>query len=411
MGLLNDSVTDSVLGLPWAGAEMSAAKTGLQYDPATATRMALAKDPLSLDQAMMADAQSKGDSQGYLSAYLKSLTDANRLHISSMSGNVTGFGLPPWVLASMANYNPQSGKFTANGRQQLIPGATDTEQALEAAEARGKAAGEVERVWNPATQQYEYVPRSNITGGRAPPAAAGPANSSGSGISAAPGPQQGSFLSSLGRESGGYVQQLQEGADAAVNANYALDQMLKDSEKVSLGPAAGAKEWGLKNLTAVGQVFGVNVPSNLADYQELDKYANQIAFAATRQMGSREAAQIVHLQMQSNPNKELTAGAFTDLAQSMKAMNNYLIAKNQALQQAARTNGGDAMQAAAQWTKTVDPRVWDLALSPQMGEKWAATIGKNKIQSAWQYLSPDEQAAVVRNIPMSVRQQWLKPTS
>ncbi|MGH9352343.1 MAG: hypothetical protein ACRD2G_09310, partial [Terriglobia bacterium] len=125
-----------------------------------------------------------------------------------------------------------------------------------------------------------------------------------------------------------------------------------------------------------------------------------------RQMGSREAAQIVHLQMQSNPNKELTANAFTDLAGSMKAMNSYVMAKNYAIQQGSQQSGNPQL-AAAKWTKDIDPRVWDLTLSPQMGEKWASTIGVNKIESAWPYLSQDEQQSVIANIPPDLRKQWL----
>lgn len=112
-------------------------------DPAYITQSKLAGDPLVIDQAEMAQAAQSKDPQAYLSAYTKYLTDANRLHISSMSGNVTGFGLPPWVLQSMVGYNPQTGKLTANGRQDLIPGAASTEAALAAAREGAETAARV----------------------------------------------------------------------------------------------------------------------------------------------------------------------------------------------------------------------------------------------------------------------------
>src|SRR6185312_6239364 len=112
-------------------------------DPNLITQQALAKDPLTLDKALMNEATQSRDPQAYLSAYTKYLTDANRLHISSMSGNVTGFGLPPWVLQSMVGYNPQTGKLTANGRQDLIPGAASTEAALAAAREGAETAARV----------------------------------------------------------------------------------------------------------------------------------------------------------------------------------------------------------------------------------------------------------------------------
>ena len=115
----------------------------LTADPAYITQSKLAGDPLVIDQAEMAEAARAQDPQAYLSAYTKYLTDANRLHISSMSGNVTGFGLPPWVLQSMVGYNPQTGKLTANGRQDLIPGAASTEAALAAAREGAETAARV----------------------------------------------------------------------------------------------------------------------------------------------------------------------------------------------------------------------------------------------------------------------------
>jgi hypothetical protein len=60
--------------------------------------------------------------------------------------------------------------------------------------------------------------------------------------------------------------------------------------------------------------------------------------------------------------------------------------------------------------RDIDPRVWDLTLSPQMGEKWAKTIGKDAIERAYPYMTPEERASLLQNIPMDVRKAWL-PTS
>lgn len=74
--LLNAAVQDSILGLPWANAELTAAKTGLQYDPATATRVAAAKNQISQDQLQLAQAYASGNPQLIEGMKRKLLTDA-----------------------------------------------------------------------------------------------------------------------------------------------------------------------------------------------------------------------------------------------------------------------------------------------------------------------------------------------
>jgi len=221
------------------------------------------------------------------------------------------------------------------------------------------------------------------------------------------GPQEEEGLKGRGKESADYLGKLSDAADNARDTNYSLDQMLQAARNVQLGPGASVRAWGEKWLSGLGQQFGIPPSTELANYTELEKYSNKIAFASARQMGSREAAQIVTLQMQSNPNKAMVPEAFQDVALSMKAMNNYIIDKNAALQQ----HPTDSQAAAAKWTQNVDPRVWALTLSPQMGEKWAKTLGKNAIEAAYQYMTPAERATLIANIPQDVRNAWLKPTS
>lgn len=403
MGLLNNGVTDSILGLPWANAELSAAKTGLQYDPGTAARMAAAKNQISQDIQQLYQAYASGNPQLIQGMQTKLKTDMGQLHVGSMSGIMTA----QQPNGSWTTIDPRTGlrTNTATGST-LLPGAAGAQGAMAAAHALGEAQGETVDVGG------VPVPKMSVLGPFSrTPAAGAPA----AGVNA---PGGNPFLKLLGQakytaetadEGSKLGNQYQEAADAARQTNYNLDQMIADAKTASLGPAAGAKEWMAKQAAGLAQMFGVKTATpQLNSYQELDKYANQVAFTATRAMGSREAAQIVHMQMESNPNKSLTPEAFADLAGSMKAMNNYVIAKNLFVQQQAKANGGDLRLASAQWTRTVDPRVWDLALSPAMGEKWAATIGKNNIEAAWPYLTADEQQALVANIPMSVRAQWLK---
>lgn len=364
----------------------------LQNDPRFVQQKALATNPIAMDAALLQQAQASGaPSQIAQGLQTKLKTDLGQLHIGSMSGILTR-QLPD---GSWTTTDPRTGLATNTvSGSTLMPGAAQAQRAMAAAHALGEAAGEVTNVGG------VPIPRLQALGQGGSGAAAGSGNSLTDLL------RKGTYQKQIGEEGGKQVLSYQEAADAARNANYALDQMMQDAKSVSQGPASGVLEWGLKGIAGVGQVFGVAPPKSLSSYQELDKYANQVAFAATRQMGSREAAQIVHLQMQSNPNKELTAPAFADLAGSMKAMNSYIMAKNVAIQQAAAQSGNPEL-ASAKWTKEIDPRVWDLTLSPEMGQKWASSIGRNKIESAWPFLSPEEQQALVSNIPMALRKQWL----
>lgn len=396
---------------PLGKAAMQAAQIAMQTNPQLASTMAAAKSTLAQDRLMYSQAQQRGDQLGMRAARMKYLKDAGLVNVAAYNGAVTTMGgLTPGEVGA-STINPIQGVQTQNGVESAIPGAPQTQQILAGAKALGAARGKTVPVGG------IPIPELDVLGGNAgassatpgAPAAGGPA-----GAAAGQNPflnllRAGRYATDTAAQGAELGKTYQEGADAARTTNYALDQMMQDAKTASVGPGAPVREWVEKHFTGLAQLVGVNIaPGELNSYQELDKYGNQVAFAAARQMGSREAAQVVELQMESNPNKSLTPGAFSDLAGSMKAMNNYIIAKNAAIQQAAQTNGGNLQLAASQWTRNIDPRVWDLTLSPTMGEKWAANIGKDKIESAWQYLTPDEQQALVQNVPMSVRKQWLK---
>jgi hypothetical protein len=385
---------------PVGKAAMQAAQIAMQTNPQLATQMAAAKSALSQDQQLYQQAQQGGDKLGMRAAQMKYLKDAGMVNVAAYNGAVTTMGgiTPSQVGAN--TLNPVQGIQTQNGVESPIPGALATQQAQAAAKGLGGAAGRTVEVGG------VPVPALRVLGGAGAttPSAGAPGANPFLGLLG-----QARYTSDTAAQGAELGKTYQEGADAARQTNYALDQMIQDANQASLGPAAGVKEWIDKRGAGLAQLFGLNIPTpELNSYQELDKYGNQVAFAAARQMGSREAAQVVQLQIESNPNKSLTPTAFADLAGSMKAMNSYVIAKNLAVQQAAQQNGGNLQIASAQWAKSIDPRVWDLTLSPTMGQKWASNIGKAKIEGAWQYLTADEQQALVRNIPMALRKQWLQ---
>ena len=191
-----------------------------------------------------------------------------------------------------------------------------------------------------------------------------------------------------GEEGAHQVVSLQDAAQSAQQANFQLAQILKDGQSVVTGPTAGARKWMDTATGYMQQWLGLPVPKSLANYQELDKYANQVAFSASRQLGSREAAQIVKLEQESNPNKTMVPAAFRDLIGAAHTANDYVIAQNQYVQRVAQRNGGNALYAQANFTSNADPRVWELAISPELAAKWTPEIGIPQVAKVMPYMLP-----------------------
>lgn len=357
--------------------------------------------------------------RGFGMQYLKETGQltVDRNGVVYFPGGLDKKGMPNFLFA-----NVNTGRQGGNQGVALMPGEAQAVAQTSRAQASGPAAFNIipkvdpdtgEETPSTAAQLAAAAGGGGVPGGTAP-SSSNPAQAGNSRIPAAQapgtkpvlklGPQQEDFLAGRGKGAAEYLNELQKSAESASDTNYSLNQMLQAAKGATLGPGAPTRMWLEKNFSAVGQLLGVEPSGELSNYQDLEKYANKIAFAATRQMGAREAAQIVELQMQSNPNKALNQEAFLDISNSMKAMNQYIIDKNAALAK----SGKNAQAAAAQWTQRIDPRVWALTLSPEMGAKWAETIGPQDIHEAFRFMTPQEKAALVNNIPPELAAKWLK---
>jgi len=409
------------IGAPGAQGIEDYGKLAAQYDPRLATELAYAKSNIAQDLRGKQEALARGDTQAATLWDNKLLQDAGALQVARNSGIRQQLILSGPNAGQWSMYNPENMTYGLGNSIAPIPGATATKEALAGATARGEAQGQLAEVVDPRTHRSYFVPRSALLEGAgsggapaapaAPTVPGAPGAPAPGGASATPlaslSPGEQGYLEERGRESAKYVTTLQEAADSATTTNYGLDQMIANARNAQLGPGAAARQWVENAVAGFGQQFGMAPPRELSNYEQLDKYANQIAFAATRQMGSREAAQIVELQMRSNPNKQLVPEAFAGLVQSMKAMNNYVIAKNTAIQAQSGADNDSALQAASVWTQRVDPKVWDLSLGPQLASRFAPTLGTAKIATALPFMSHEDGVAVIRNIPASMRAQVL----
>jgi len=368
--------------------------------PQYVTQKGVAGNVLTQDQYLIDHASTPQQRQAALTKYQ---TDAGQLRISNNTGAVTAVGIP---MPNFSTSNAQTGTLTTQNGQTLLPGATQTRAALAQAQATGEEAGKApyDMVTVKDQQGNAYlVPKSSLLspqtpGSTQPPGTSGPALSE-------IGPQTEHALAGRGQQAATYVTQLQDAADAATTSNYALDNVVSAARGATLGPGAPAREAVLKGFTALAQAVNPSFkpPTELSSYQELDKYGNQLGFATARTLGSREAAQIVQLAIASNPNKTLTPQSFGFIASSMKAMNNYVIAKNQAIQGAEQRTPGSAQQASSIWTSNVSPQAWDLALDPGIAATIAPKLGADKISASLPFMSSSDAVAAFRNIPASLR--------
>lgn len=389
-------------------AAVEAANSIFEHSPAYITATATAKDQITQDQAQLDAAMASRDPLKIAAARMKYLTDSKAVDIANNNNAVTTFGgITPEMLGMSAS-NPGQGTQTINGVQTPIPGAIGTQAALAGAKAGAESAAEYAPIYDAKGNQIGFAPRSAILS--RPPGAPGSAPGA-AGAGGAPsfglGPSAHAQLAGTGEASAKYIENLQTQADNATQTNYALDQMITAARGAQIGPGAGARQWVENAAAALGSPFGIKPPKELANYQDLAKYGNQIAFAATRQMGSREAAQIVEMQLKSNPNAQLTPDAFADLTQSMRAMNSYVIAKNSAVQGVA-TDQASALKAASLWTSKIDPRVWDLSLGPDLAKNFAGQIGVTKIATALPVMASDDALRVMRNLQPAMQGQVLR---
>lgn len=388
------------------------ATTQLANDPANQTRLAEAKSTLAQDALGLQQAQASGDQQAIRNWQIKALTDAGRLKIPNNGGGATLVGGGDVNQLGLSSISSEQGTGVGPNGMYALPGATRAKAAIAGAVTGAQSANEYVPVFDSKGNQTGYTPRGSILSqapsapsgsGAVPPTAAPSSGGSNFGL----GPQTSTALADRAKQGQDYLTTTQKASDDATTANYALDNVISASRGASLGPGAPAREYIEKQAATLSQIFGGQPPPELSNYQELDKYGNQLGFATARTMGSREAAQIVTLAIQSNPNKSLTPAAFGWIANSMKAMNNYQIAKNTAIQAADQRTPGSAQQAGAQWNSAVDPRVWDLSLDPGMAATLAPKIGAATIAKTMPLMGSADAVSAFRNIPPALRAQVL----
>lgn len=335
----------------------TAATIAAQNDPGLATNLAQAKSVLSVDEANLAQAKASGNPDFVNAAQMKLMTDAGLVHVAGMTGTTT-FLSPRGVQSS---FNPQTGVMYNNGALSLVPGAVTTTQQRAQAEGAGEQAGKT--AFTPIPTQIPSGPnagQTNLTLGRnlfaglGGPGVAAPGASAGSGAGAPGGvvkavaPVTEEMSKSAGEQAGKNNEDFQTEAESAKDLNTQLDAIRNSAATFAPGKFANVRGEFLNvlNSTPGGQAFasaafGKNWQQQLGSYQEGNKIAIQLQAAATRFLGSREAAQVFTWMGKSMPNLTMSGQGLEKVSSFMEGMNNYKIARAQIAQQ--RFNQNDAV--------------------------------------------------------------------
>lgn len=367
MALMKLGAMGGALGMPGSQGLQELGKTSLEYNPGIATRMALAKSEIGQDQALMQQAGASGNSMALKAAQLKYLKDTGMVNVGQFNGNLTTFGnLTPQQLG-YGGFNPQTGITTSNGGASLIPGYAQAAGTKAAAESVGHAAGETIELTDSEGNKY-MVPKTAIVGGGAARGAGGPA------APAAPGQAPGN-LAGLGPA----ASTMRKGnADAALETNKEFQTQAESGKDMlattqtllnaanDFTPGQFADTRGkILNYLNSANLISPDQAKALGSKQEGDKIAIQLQAAATKQLGSREAAQIFEKMGKSLPNLTLSQDGLQKVAGWQMGMSRYNIARAADANTKAQANDATGVNTVRDtWIKNSNPLYYVAASMP-----------------------------------------------
>jgi hypothetical protein len=333
----------------------------LQNDPRYVTQRAVAANTLTQDQAALSNTQP--GSLAYRAAQMKYLKDSGLVTQSSMNGAVQTFGGITPAMLGMSTTNPIQGVQTQNGIESPIPGATATQQALAGAKARGEAQGDVEEVTDGSGNRY-YVPRSALLG-----SGAGAGNSGPTPFQASVGPATAELLKGKGEQAVETNKDYQSQAEAGQQMLAQITQLKGAAKDFTPGQFADSRIKGLQWMQSLGLITPQE-QQRLGSAQEGTKIAIQLQAAATKQLGSREAAQIFQIMGKSLPNLTLSPNGLSKVSSYMAGISRYNIARAQIAQQSVDSNDVNGVNDVRDnFIKNTNPTYYIIASAPPAIQK------------------------------------------
>ncbi len=182
-------------------------------------------------------------------------------------------------------------------------------------------------------------------------------------------PEQEAQGNTFGNASAQQFMQTQKDAQAAQMTGIGYQQALADAKTFQTGNFADYKGKALAVLNGLGVQVD---PKGLASYQDMSKILTGAAMQTARQMGSREAAQIVNsIVKTASPNVGLSPQGFAQVVSFMQAGAYSKQAEAQAEQQ-WKNQGADLTNFQSAWTAANIPgQILFQRLTPQQQSDFA----------------------------------------
>jgi hypothetical protein len=165
--------------------------------------------------------------------------------------------------------------------------------------------------------------------------------------------EQNTRLKALGEQSTA----IETAANDAQDLNARLTNM--DVARAGFAPGKGSKQYydaaAWLNSYLPGSFLPEGMSSDkVASYQDFSKLATQYATEQARKLGAREAASVVNMMVQANPNAEMTPQALQDITNGLRAQNDFVIAKADA-KKTYMDDKGSLEGFDSYWRKTARP--------------------------------------------------------
>jgi hypothetical protein len=303
---------------------------GFKYNPGFQTQMKMGESPLAVDEAQIQAALAKGDVNLAGQLLQKRNKDLGALSISERNGVVTKLG----PTGDIQTFNPDNGfqmRIPAAGGASagLIPGMGSAFGQKSAAEAQGRATGETADLTDNAGNKYT-VPKSVLLSG-------------GGGIGGMPplaaiGPGRTTMLTDQSQTATQTFKESQAQADASNLQLAQIGDLRAAAHDFTPGKYAESRGEMLQFLASTGLITD-SQKNSLGSYQAGQKISIQLQSAATKALGSREAAQVFGAMGKSIPNLTMSQDGLEKVSAFMEGMARYNIARAQTIEQ--RFNQGN----------------------------------------------------------------------
>ena len=205
-----------------------------------------------------------------------------------------------------------------------IPGAAETEARqrgmVSESEARGKAKYEGMPLVDPATGMKYTVPKSELQ------------NNGGAPVLAEAPPGMMKEAEEIHSDLGKSVSAFQQDAEHASGIKANITELRELGKNFNPGALTPMKQ----RLGEIGRAVGIpeaqvtSMVGNVGDMQAFNKTAKTMVMTATKQLGSREAAQIVDMISKAFPSSNMTPEGLDKMFNMIDGLADYHIAKDQA---------------------------------------------------------------------------------